>query len=39
MPAGDIPDFALIVAADGTAHATTVAPNVTLGTDEKLRFQ
>jgi len=28
------PDFALIVAADGTAHATTVAPNVTLGTDE-----
>src|SRR5215472_18362519 len=26
-PAGDIPDFTLIVAADGTAHATTVAPN------------
>ncbi|HXY24783.1 MAG TPA: superoxide dismutase family protein, partial [Candidatus Acidoferrum sp.] len=23
MPAGDIPDFSLIVAADGTAHATT----------------
>ena len=23
MPAGDIPDFALIVGADGTAHATT----------------
>ncbi len=37
-PAGDIPDFALIVAADGTAHATTVAPNVTLGTDETSVF-
>jgi len=33
LPAGDIPDFALIVGADGTAHTTTVAPNVTLGTD------
>src|SRR6266436_9098525 len=32
MPAGDIPDFALIVGADGTAHASTIAPNVTLGT-------
>jgi len=38
MPAGDIPDFALIVAADGTAHATTVAPNVTLGTDANSVF-
>ena len=38
MPAGDIPDFALIVAADGTAHASTVAPNVTLGTDENSVF-
>jgi len=37
-PAGDIPDFALIVAADGTAHATTVAPNVTLGTDANSVF-
>jgi superoxide dismutase, Cu-Zn family len=37
-PAGDIPDFALIVAADGTAHATTVAPNVTLGNDENSVF-
>ena len=37
-PAGDIPDFALIVGADGTAHATTVAPNVTLGTDENSVF-
>jgi Cu-Zn family superoxide dismutase len=33
LPAGDIPDFSLIVAADGTAHATVVAPNVTLGSD------
>src|ERR1700747_383792 len=32
LPAGDIPDFSLIVAADGTAHAMVVAPNVTLGT-------
>ena len=38
MPANDIPDFALIVAADGTAHASTVAPNVTLGTDEQSVF-
>lgn len=38
VPAGDIPDFALIVAPDGTAHASTVAPNVTLGTDEQSVF-
>ncbi|HEV1994955.1 MAG TPA: superoxide dismutase family protein [Candidatus Acidoferrum sp.] len=38
MPAGDIPDFALIVAADGTAHASTNAPNVTLGTDANSVF-
>jgi Cu-Zn family superoxide dismutase len=37
-PAGDIPDFALIVAADGTAHASTVAPNVTLGDDASSVF-
>jgi Cu-Zn family superoxide dismutase len=37
-PAGDIPDFVLIVAADGKAHASTVAPNVTLGTDENSVF-
>jgi Cu-Zn family superoxide dismutase len=37
-PAGDIPDFTLIVAADGTAHASTVAPNVTLGTDANSVF-
>src|SRR5258708_33197616 len=38
MPAGDLPDFSLIVAADGTGHATVVAPNVTLGTDEHSVF-
>lgn len=38
MPAGDIPDFALIVGADGTAHASTVAPNVTLGDDANSVF-
>ena len=38
LPAGDIPDFALIVGADGTAHASTIAPNVTLGTDENSVF-
>jgi superoxide dismutase, Cu-Zn family len=37
-PAGDIPDFALIVAADGTAHVSTVAPNITLGTDANSVF-
>jgi len=37
-PAGDIPDFSLIVAADGTAHVTTIAPNVTLGRDEHSVF-
>jgi superoxide dismutase, Cu-Zn family len=37
-PAGDIPDFALIVAADGTSHASTLAPNVTLGTDANSVF-
>jgi Cu-Zn family superoxide dismutase len=33
LPAGDIPDFSLIVGADGTAHATVIAPHVTLGND------
>lgn len=36
--AGDIPDFSLIVAADGTAHVTTIAPHVTLGKDEHSVF-
>jgi superoxide dismutase, Cu-Zn family len=38
MPAGDITDFALIVAANGTAHASTTAPNITLGTDANSVF-
>ena len=38
LPAGDIPDFALIVGVDGTAHASTVAPNVSLGNNENSVF-
>jgi Cu-Zn family superoxide dismutase len=38
LPAGDIPDFSLIVAADGTGHATVVAPNITLGADDHSVF-
>jgi len=38
MPAGDIPDFSLVVGADGTAHASTIAPNVTLGDDDHSVF-
>jgi superoxide dismutase, Cu-Zn family len=37
-PAGDIPDFELVVGADGTAHVSVVAPNVTLGTDDHSVF-
>lgn len=37
-PAGDIPDFSLIVGKDGTAHVTTVAPNVTMGDDDHSVF-
>jgi superoxide dismutase, Cu-Zn family len=37
-PAGDIPDFSLVVGADRTAHATVVAPDVTLGSDEHSVF-
>ena len=37
-PAGDIPDFSLIVGKDGTAHVTTIAPNVTLGDDDHSVF-
>lgn len=33
LPAGDIPNFVLTVNADGTAHTSVIAPNVTLGTD------
>jgi Cu-Zn family superoxide dismutase len=38
LPAGDIPDFSLVVAADGTAHVSVVAPSVTLGTDDHSVF-
>jgi Cu-Zn family superoxide dismutase len=38
VPAGDIPDFSLIVGKDGTAHVSTVAPNVTLGDDDHSVF-
>ena len=37
-PAGDIPDFTLIIAQDGTAHVSVVAPNVTLGGDPSSVF-
>jgi superoxide dismutase, Cu-Zn family len=37
-PAGDIPNFVLVVGADGTAQASVVAPNVTLGNDEHSVF-
>jgi superoxide dismutase, Cu-Zn family len=37
-PAGDIPDFSLVVGTDGTAHASVVAPDVTLGSDEHSVF-
>jgi Cu-Zn family superoxide dismutase len=36
--AGDIPDFSLIVSANGSAHVSTIAPNVTLGKDEHSVF-
>ncbi|MGH9714231.1 MAG: superoxide dismutase family protein [Candidatus Acidiferrales bacterium] len=38
LPAGDIPNFVLTVNAEGTAHTTVVAPNVTLGTDKNSVF-
>jgi superoxide dismutase, Cu-Zn family len=37
-PAGDIPNFSLVVGGDGTAHVMVVAPNVTLGTDDHSVF-
>ena len=37
-PAGDIPNFSLVVGEDGTAHVTVVAPNVTLGSDDHSVF-
>src|SRR6202790_3807472 len=38
LPAGDIPDFSLIVGTDGVGHATVVAPNITLGSDDHSVF-
>ena len=38
VPAGDIPDFTLIIAQDGSAHVSVVAPNVTLGDDASSVF-
>jgi Cu-Zn family superoxide dismutase len=38
LPAGDIPDFSLIVGADGGGHATVIAPNITLGSDDHSVF-
>lgn len=37
-PAGDIPDFSLIVGPDGTAQVSAVAPYVTLGSDDHSVF-
>ena|ERR1700736_1182665 len=37
-PAGDIPNFSLIVSADRTSHISVVAPNVTLGSDDHSVF-
>jgi superoxide dismutase, Cu-Zn family len=37
-PAGDIPDFSLNVGKDGTAHVSTVDPNVSLGDDDHSVF-
>lgn len=38
LPAGDIPNFVLTVNADGTAHTSVIAPNVTMGTDSHSVF-
>lgn len=38
MMAGDIPNFVLTVSADSTAHATTTAPYVTLGSESNSVF-
>src|SRR5258705_3376366 len=37
-PAGDIPNFALLVTADGTAHVSVVAPKVTLASGDNSVF-
>jgi Cu-Zn family superoxide dismutase len=38
LPAGDIPNFVLTVSAEGTAHTSVIAPNVTMGTDSHSVF-
>jgi superoxide dismutase, Cu-Zn family len=38
MTSGDIPNFFLIVGDDHTAHVTVIAPNVTMGGDERSVF-
>jgi len=38
VPAGDIPNFSLIVAPDHTSHVSVVAPNVTLGSGDNSVF-
>jgi Cu-Zn family superoxide dismutase len=38
LPAGDIPNFVLTVAEDGTAHTSVIAPSITLGTDSNSVF-
>ena len=38
VPAGDIPNFSLIVGADRTSHVSVVAPNVTLGSGDHSVF-
>src|SRR5262245_30443692 len=37
-PAGDIPNFVLVVGANGAAHVSVVAPNVSLGSDDHSVF-
>jgi len=38
VPAGDIPNFSLIVGPDRTSHVSVVAPNVSLGSDDNSVF-
>jgi Cu-Zn family superoxide dismutase len=38
VPAGDIPNFSLIVAPDHTSHVSVVAPNVSLGSGDNSVF-
>jgi Cu-Zn family superoxide dismutase len=38
VPAGDIPNFSLIVAPDHTSHVSVVAPNVSLGSGNNSVF-